>query len=61
MANKLNFIFLIITLISVTVLGILVFGSHSPNPMLMKIFGLICFIEIFDNALCVLIELNKRL
>lgn len=60
MVNKLKYIFLIIALIAVTALGILIFSPSNLNLVLIKIFGIVCFIGIFGNAICVLIELNKK-
>ena len=58
MINRLKYIFLIIAIISFSILGVLIFGSLSPDPVFIKVFGAVCFIGIFGNAACI-IRLNN--
>lgn len=61
MIDKLKYLFLTIALISVVALGVIIFGSNSPNLFLVKVFGVACFIGIFGNSICVLIDVLKEL
>lgn len=55
-----KYIFSIIAIISVSILGILIFGLNNYDPVTIKIFGGICFIGIFGNAICVLRGLKNQ-
>ena len=60
MIKKLKYGFLVIALISVTLLGAIIFSTNSPNPVLIKIFGIACFMGIFGSSICVLIVLKNK-
>ena len=58
--NKMKYMFLVIALISVSILGVLIFGMNNYDPVLIKVFGGICFVGIFGNSICVLRGLSNQ-